>query len=215
MQHMNRTIIFDFDGTIADSLPVMLRIYTRLVPHGPEVTKELFQFLRKLPAHKVAAHLDISLWRLPWLLRRGRRTMHQHMSDVQACEGIVPVIKELKKRGYELHVVTSNSKANVLEFLRMHNLEDYFESVVAVQRLNGKPRALKSFAKRHKIDIHETYYIGDEARDIVATQRIDMPIVAVAWGFNDKELLADMQPTALVDAPKDLLKIFKAAKIDL
>lgn len=207
---MNRTIIFDFDGTIADSLPVMLRIYTKLLPKSPEVTKELFQFLRKLPAHRVAAHLDISVWRLPWLLRRGRRTMHEHMSDVQPCDGIVPVIKELHARGYQLHVVTSNSKANVQEFLRLHKLEKYFESVVAVRRLNGKPRALKSFAKRHGVDIHETYYIGDEARDIVATQRVDMPIVAVAWGFNDKELLADMQPTILVEKPKDLLKIFKA-----
>lgn len=212
---MNRTIIFDFDGTLADSLPVMLRIYGKLMPYGPEITKELFQFLRKLPAHKVAAHLDVSLWRLPWLLRRGRKTMHDHIGEVQPCEGIIPVVKELKKRGYELHVVTSNSRANVNEFLALHNLSEYFDSVVAVRRLNGKPQALKSFVRRHKLVMSETYYIGDEARDIVATQRVNMPIVAVSWGFNDKELLKEMKPTALVEHPKDLLKIFKGKNVKL
>ena len=207
MKH-NKTIIFDFDGTIADSLPIMLRIYGILLPKGPEITKELFQFLRKLPAHKVAAHLDVSLWRLPWLLRRGRKTMHDHMNDVQPIDGIEAVIKELTKRGYNLHIVTSNSRANVLLFLRMHKLDGYFDDVHAVRRLNGKPRALKALARKLKVDVHETYYVGDEARDIAATQRIQMPIVAVSWGFNDIALLKEMNPTKTAQKPKDLLRIF-------
>lgn len=207
MQH-NKTIIFDFDGTIADSLPIMLRIYGILIPKGPEITKELFQFLRKLPAHKVAAHLDVSLWRLPWLLRRGRKTMHDHMSDVQPIEGIEQVIRELKKRGYTLHIVTSNSRANVLLFLRMYKLDTYFDDVHAVRRLNGKPRALKGLARKLKVNVTETYYVGDEARDIIATQKINMPIVAVSWGFNDIELLREMKPTKTAQKPKDLLRIF-------
>lgn len=205
---MSKTIVFDFDGTIADSLPVMLRIYGILVPKGPEITKELFQFLRKLPAHKVAAHLDVSLWRLPWLLRRGRKTMHDHMEDVQPIDGIEDVIRQLKKRGYNLHIVTSNSRSNVQLFLRMHKLENYFDDVHAVRRLNGKPRALRALARKLQVDVADTYYVGDEARDIIATQKIDMPIVAVGWGFNDMKLLKEMNPTNTARTPKDLLRIF-------
>lgn len=206
---MNRTIIFDFDGTIADSLPVILKIYTHVLPGGPEITKELFHILRKLPAHKVAAKLDISLWRLPWLLKRGRKKMHDHLDEVQPFADIEETLKELKRRGYHLQIVTSNSRTNVTAFLKMHAMEQYFDSICAVRRLNGKPRALKSLVRRNKLVMSETYYVGDEARDIIATKRVNMPIVAVSWGFNDAELLRELEPTALIDAPKELLDIFK------
>lgn len=212
---MNRTIIFDFDGTIADSLPVMLTIYGHVLPGGPEITKELFQFLRKLPAHKVAAHLDVSLWKLPWLIRRGRKKMHDHLDEVQPFADIDATLKELKKRGYNLQIVTSNSHANVYAFLKMHNMLGYFDKITAVQRLNGKHRVLKALVRRQKLVMSETYYVGDEARDIVATHKVGMPIIAVSWGFNDKELLQDMEPAKVIDRPKDLLQVFQKNSVEL
>ena len=212
---MNRTIIFDFDGTIADSLPIILKIYTHVLPGGPQITKELFHLLRKLPAHKVAAKLDISLWRLPWLLKKGRKKMHDHLDEVLPFDGISDVLKELQNRGYKLQIVTSNSRTNVVAFLEMNNMTAYFDQVSSVRRLNGKPRVLKRIVSRQKLVMAETYYVGDEARDVMATQKVGMPIVAVAWGFNDATLLREMKPTAVIETPKELLDIFKKDKVQL
>lgn len=201
-------IIFDFDGTIADSLPVVIAIYKELLPHKAELTQDDFRRLRRMPAHKVARELGIPFWRAPAMLNKGRRLMRQRLDQVKLFPGLAEVLKELKQRGYQLYIVSSNSTSNVDIFLAEHGIADCFVHIEGGSSLFAKAKVLRKLMKRKKLDVQRTFYVGDEARDITATRQIGMPIVSVAWGFNDVELLREMQPEKIALTPADLLKIF-------
>lgn len=205
----HKTIIFDFDGTIADSLPVVLDIYKELLPGKKKITHEEIHKLRRMPLQKITAELGISMWKLPFLLRRGRKLMKARIHTLEIFPDIAKVIKKLHTDGYALYLVSSNSTENVQMFLREKQLLQYFIEARGFPGLHKKEKALKKLTKRHKLDLNHAYYVGDEVRDMVAAKRASMHTVAVTWGFNDEELLQETGPDMLVRKPKELLKKFK------
>src|SRR5687768_16882531 len=104
-----KTIIFDFDGTIADTLPVITKIYYEMFPNKAVMDKAALERLRLLPAQKIAKELGISGWKLPFMLRKGRKLMRMRMHEAELFEGMANIIQELHTRGYQLEVVSSNS----------------------------------------------------------------------------------------------------------
>ena len=205
-----RTIIFDFDGTIADSMPVIIAIYQELLPGKHALDSVEIGKLRHMPLQKVAAHLGISLWKVPFLLRRGRKLMHDRVPSIAVFENMPEVFKELQAQGYELRVLSSNSTENVQLFLNNHGLDSYFVEAKGISGLFGKGRALKKMLKARGISKQDAIYVGDEVRDITAARKAGIPIISVTWGFNDEALLSDMKPDYLARAPKDLLDIIKS-----
>jgi len=203
-----KTIIFDFDGTIADSLELVIEIYRQLTGDTRPLTGEEREALRKLPAQKVMKSLGVPMWRAPFLLRRGRKIMHSRVSEVEVFSGLPDILKALQERGYTMRIVTSNSENNVRVFLRKYGLESYFTDITGNIGLFNKSKVLKQIVKREKLDSHQTFYIGDEARDIAASKKAGLPIISVTWGYNDISLLEKLQPYALAKNPGDLLEIF-------
>ena len=61
--------------------------------------------------------------------------------------------------------------------------------------------------KVHSLSKREVIYIGDERRDIKASHKADIPIIAVTWGYNNKKMLAENNPDYLVSQPKEIISI--------
>ncbi len=202
-----KTIIFDFDGTIADSLGLVIEIYRELTNDTRKFTEEEYEEFRKLSARQVARAIGVSWWRVPLLLRKGRKIMRQRLGEVEVFDGLPEVIKELHGEGYNLQIVSSNSASNVRKFLKTHKLDEYFSSIRGDVGLFGKAKVLKQIIKKGNLNKNDTYYIGDEARDIVAAKKAGVKMVAVEWGYNHKNLLEMLLPYAMADSPKMLLKI--------
>lgn len=204
----NKTIIFDFDGTIANSLELVIEIYSQLTGDKRELTLEERNALRKLPAQKVMKALGVPMWRAPFLLNKGRKIMHSRLNEVKVFEELPETLKTLQERGYTMRIVTSNSAENVQTFLAENNLQNYFTNVTGGIGLFSKAKVLRQVIKQEKLDARQVYYVGDEARDIAASKKAKLPIVSVTWGYNDVSLLEKLEPYALAKKPEDLLQIF-------
>jgi phosphoglycolate phosphatase len=202
-------IIFDFDGTIADSFEVIVDVFHDLTNRPDRLTDEEMAELRGLPLEVVANHLKITWWKIPFLLTRGRRMMGQRMTDIPVFEGMGKVIDHLHAEGHELFVVSSNSKRNVRKFLKQHHLYKYFVEIRGNAGLIGKSRILKRLVRSNDLDMKDTIYIGDETRDILATRVIGMRIIAVGWGFASADFLESLHPTALARNPEDIISILE------
>lgn len=203
-----KTLLFDFDGTIANSLELVIGVYSDLTGDTRTLTLEDREALRKLPAQKVMKTLGVSMWRAPFLVNKGRKIMHSRLDEVEVFPGLPEVLQGLQERGYIMRIVTSNSAENVQAFLAKNELEGYFTDITGSVGLFSKAKVLKRIIKKDKLDKETTFYIGDEARDIAAAKKAGLPIVSVAWGYNHISLLERLQPYAVAKAPTDLLRIF-------
>lgn len=203
-----KTIIFDFDGTIADSFETIVGIFCELTGRQVPPDQAEIERLRRMPVQKVATALKIPHWRVPLLLLRGRKKMEQHMLEIMPFEGIAQSLAALQGLG-QLYIVSSNSTHNVQQFLEHHHLASYFEGVYGGVGIFGKAAALKRIMHSHQLKPQDCIYVGDEVRDMTAARKAGMKCIAAAWGFSAPELLAAQQPYAVADGPEYLAEIVR------
>ena len=196
-------IIFDFDGTLVNSLPVAIEIYYELVPQAPRVTEQDIKRLRKLPAREIIKQLQVPLHKVPGLLMKGRAALAKRMDEIKLFDGVTDVI-DSKDEQTRFFIMSSNSETNVRRTLRANSIEDVFEAVDGGVGLFSKASALKKLIKAHRLDKSDTYYIGDETRDIEAAKKIGLKCVAVTWGYNDAKILATYKPDFIANTPAEL-----------
>jgi phosphoglycolate phosphatase-like HAD superfamily hydrolase len=204
-----KVLIFDFDGTIADSFEATLRIANGLAGefgYRPVRIDEI-ETLRRWPYRKVASHLGVAWHKLPLIAARVRSELSRQIAQLEPIAGLPHVLAELHARGFTLGILTSNARINVERFLAAHGLRD-FEFISASSSLWGKERRLKTVLKRRGLAAHEIAYIGDEVRDIEATRALAVRMIAVGWGYTDIAQLAAERPEHVIERPEELLELF-------
>jgi len=204
-----KTIIFDFDGTIADTLSLVIDIYHKINRQAVPFTPEEVERLRGMTFLQIARELRIPPWRVPGMLVRGRSLMRKHLDEVKIFEGIEALIRDLHKEGVPLIIMSTNSASNIRKFLRGRQLDEYFVKVHGGIGVFGKARALKKIMEHDRLDPSNVYYVGDEIRDVEAAKKAGVHSVAVTWGYNNETLLATHEPFALVSTPAQLRDVFR------
>ncbi len=205
---MIKIVIFDFDGTLVDTFDLIFAITNRLsVEFGyKEAKKEEISEFEKLSPLKVINQSGISIFKVPFLLRRIRTEFQKEINNVSLFPGIKETLLALKFQGYKMGIITSNGQDNVASVLQNHNLL-VFDFMVSGITLFGKHRIIKKYLRSEKIQPEEMVYIGDETRDINAAKKAKIKVIAVTWGFNSREALSEYQPDALVDQPQELIEV--------
>lgn len=204
-----KSIIFDFDGTIADSFDLVLTISNRLAAEFgyPRVQPEEVKRLKNLSSREIVRQSGVSMFQLPFLLQRLRRELQQEIGTLKLIPGMREVLLALKQRGHPLGIVTSNSQENVMTFLKAQDLHDVFDFVSSGLTLFGKGRVIRQAIRRNHLDEGNAIYVGDETRDIEAAKRIRIRVISVTWGYSSREVLASQQPDFLAEHPEELVKI--------
>jgi len=210
-----RTIIFDFDGTLADTLEESRKIYNVLAPdYGlRQVQAEELPQLRHFSLLELLGHLNIPKRRVPSLISRGTALMRGNITRLQLIPGIDEVLKELRPRVQSFGVLTSNAPANVDLFLRAHGLRELFDFISSTSKLTGKAKHIKAIRKTFSLKESEMLYVGDEIRDVVASKKAHIPVAAVTWGFNSPEALAEHHPQHLINQVGELLDLVPAPAV--
>lgn len=206
-------IIFDFDGTIADSFEIIVSIIKKLTHFKGELDEASVYELRQQPIKSIIKKLNIHSWQLPLLLMRGRFMMKRRIDEVRLFSGMAKTIEELHAEGHNLFIVSSNSPHNVIEFLKQHRLDESFVDIEGNVSLFAKEKALTKLLKKNSLNPRETWYVGDELRDIDAATSTELRSIAVTWGFTDKNSLTTHQPTAVADKPTDIMTILNDSSI--
>ena len=212
---MKQVVIFDFDGTLANSISLAIRLYNLHAEHfkALPVTEDELPGLRKIVrANGYAKALktkNIRLSRVPSMVLTIGREMRQHMTEVKPYDGIVVALEELKASGYRLGVLTSNQEHLVREFLETHSYP-LFDFIVSEKTLFGKDKALKKIMKKFALDKRGVVYVGDEPRDSAASKKAEVTSIGVTWGLAGEDGLGKTPPDFLVHTPQELVKIIKS-----
>ncbi|MBU1122329.1 MAG: HAD-IA family hydrolase [Candidatus Omnitrophota bacterium] len=204
----NKIIIFDFDGTIADTFSHLLKIGNRLADEFDfkKIQRNEITSLQKKKPIDIIKHLNVPILKIPVILRHLKRELHKEIATVELIPGLKEVLPQLKKKGHILGILSSNSSENVATFLRNHNL-DFFDFVTTTSKLWSKNIQLKKIIKSHKLNRNNVIYVGDEKRDIIAAKKAKIKVAAVTWGYNSAKVLAEYHPDYLIKNPQELLQL--------
>lgn len=197
--------IFDFDGTIVDSLEQAITAYNQLAPRFfvKPIDRHDVPRLRTLGARTAMREHGVSWWKLPFLVRSMRSALHEHVDGLQAFPGMADALRGLVARGHRLCILSTNSNRTIERFLARNDLH-IFEQVAGGTSMFGKARALRTLLRDAKLDARSALYIGDEVRDLEAAHASGLRSVAVSWGYAGRESLAAARPTHLIDRPEEL-----------
>jgi phosphoglycolate phosphatase len=201
-------VIFDLDGTVADSFTESLLAYNRVAPrlHLRQVHQDEVPALRRMGAGQLMQTLGIPMWKLPRLMIAVRADLHDHFHTVRPIPGIPDALRALAAAGCRMAMVTSNSEENVRNFLGRHHIE-VFETVIAGASIFGKATRLKRLMRWSSADRATTAYIGDTVPDMRAAHDAGTKAVGVAWGFSDTAPLQMEQPDAILTSAEELVPV--------
>lgn len=205
-----KVILFDFDGTIVDSVDAGILITNRLAKEFgfPPFDEATLAELKNLGSRGALKRSRIPVWKLPFLIRRFTHELKQEIPSLKLFPGMQETLIELKRQGYILGIVSTNSVKNIEEFLRVQKLFSVFDVISANHSLFGKSRLIQKIIRQQKLQPNQVYYVGDETRDIEAAKKSGVRSIAATWGLNSAEILLKYEPDFLINHPTELQNLF-------
>ncbi len=200
-----RLVMFDFDGTLGDTLPWFMTVMDQVADkyEVKRLADHEIHTLRSYSAHQAIKYLGVPAWKLPFIARHVHGLLANDITKVSLFPGVDTLLQHLAANGHILAVVSSNSYGNVTQILGPANtaLMQHFECGVS---LFGKQAKLKKILGKSGVAATEAIYIGDETRDLEAARRAHIPFGAVAWGYATLESMQAHAPAEIFASIDDI-----------
>lgn len=208
-----KTVIFDYDGVLVNSLKLVFEIYK-------EISKKLHKVEFKT-ARQLADSFDgdwKKLYKTLGITNKREEAIAsgiyahaimQSLSQIPVIPHISDVLKDLSK-SCKMAIVTNTLKQFIAEKLTQADVASYFSTIVDyndTKRKKPEPDQIIECMNRLGSKPENTFYIGDMTADIIAGKRAGVKTIAVTWGWHSKEALAACSPDYIANTPQELLQI--------
>jgi phosphoglycolate phosphatase len=197
-------VLWDFDGTLADTFAFMVSAYNGLAARRGLRRIENPEAIRGLSPLAFVRTLGIPLMSGPSLLAGVLAAVRRDMPNVRLFAGLPEALDAFGKAGCRMSILSSNSRDNILTCLRANGVAGCFESIIGYRRIYGKGEGIRRFLKGRIKPGERAVYVGDEVRDILAARKAGVDAAVVTWGYNTRQLLAEHAPDYLIERPEQL-----------
>lgn len=207
---MIKTLIFDFDGTLVDSHQLINSFFVELKNElgYDHLSDNFLEQNKELSLQKQIELLHLSPLQVLKISSHVQKAMTKYLDQVEWQPLMMPVLIECSRLGMKLGILSSNSRQNLLNFLKGKQCQ-LFDFVYSGKNLFGKHLLLKKIVKQRQLNKNEVLYIGDETRDVEACQKVGIKVAAVCWGMEPESTLTKAKPSYLLTNPRQLLEIIK------
>ncbi|MDT8369587.1 MAG: HAD-IA family hydrolase [Longimicrobiales bacterium] len=211
-------VLFDLDGTIADTIPLILACYREMMlehfGHEGDPEAWLRTVGRPLPVTlREIASSEAQALALRRTYKRVQEGLHDEM--VRSFEGIPEIVHRELERGSCQAIVTSKGAPMTRRTLDACGVADAFSVVITADDVHRpKPHAEPVHRALDRLGVtasRRVVFIGDSVHDIEAGHAAGVTTIAVTWGALDREALEAARPTHLVEAPTELQTILEGS----
>jgi pyrophosphatase PpaX len=206
-----RTILFDLDGTLIDSIELILASHRHatLEVLGESPSDDVLRRGIGVPLLTQMRTLDAT--RAEALVTAYRAFNHRmHDELLRPYEGLLELCATLHEEGAVLGVVTSKSRPIVdLAFAQL-SFEPLLDVVVTsdqTEHHKPRPEPILEALRRLDRDSSGACYVGDSPFDMQAAHAAGVAAIGVSWGAFTEEELLDEQPLAVAGTPAELSEV--------
>lgn len=192
-----RVVVFDLDGTLLDSLSLVLAAIAHAVePFGARPTMDIFARLGG-PPDRFMPTLLTDLSHVPAALARMEAFHSENIHLIRPFDGVPALLDLLRAHGVRCAVWTGRDRVSTEMLLQQHGLEGYFASVVCGDDLPSHkpdPEGLREIMRRLEVRAEEVLFLGDADVDVLGgvacgvdtilirhAREIDAHITARSW----------------------------------
>lgn len=204
-------VIFDFDGTIADTMPFnfgrLLELLRKEKINLPE--KEIIKKIKSNSYLELMKEFKLSWLRIPFMLqivKQTQRDLYSQIDKIKIFPGIKSLLKDLKDKNYQIGILSSNMQRNVNKFIKINKL-NFFDIIYCESNILGKDQTFRKMMKKYNLKTEEIIYVGDEIRDVEACKKVGIKIIGVSWGLHTIEALKKIDVDYIAKKPQKILQI--------
>ena len=197
---MYRLVIFDFDGTLADSSGWFFDAMNAAAPRFGyrAIDADELEMLRGLGNREILRRIGVRPWKLPAIARHMRAEAARGLHRIHLFPGARDSLAALAWAGVRLAIVSSNSEDNVRTVLgESAALISHFGCGAS---LFGKAAKFRQVIRHSGIQRSQVIAVGAEARDIEAARLAGVASGAVLWGYATRNALARAQPDMMFES---------------
>ena len=208
MSNKIKMMIFDFDGTIADTFHHTMKITNILSDEFKfkKVHDDEIEFLKGKTIQEIIKHLNVPVLKIPNIVAKARSELLKDIEAIEPIDGLKKILPLIKHAKVQMGILTTNSRKNVEKFLKVNDME-IFDFIISTSRVWGKNHGLRKLMQEQKLKAENILYVGDETRDIEAAKKEGIKVIAVTWGYNSHAILETFSPDFIAHTPEELFNI--------
>lgn len=203
---MAKLLIFDFDGTIADTRAVYYKaIENELKRFGFSQDKVDMAIDLGMSLKKTLGNLGMNFVS-KWLIhRRINKNVKKYASEIKKCRDV----DSIKNINEEKILITNSLREFAVPILRHLKIKRYFNEVYGAEDFNDKTEFVSDYLKENKINKKECYYVGDRVADVKLAKKVGCMSVIVSGkcAWNSKKDILKANPDFIIDDLADIKNI--------
>jgi len=215
-----KNIIFDFDGTLVDSKPGIIKTFKQIAEEltTKKINEQQITQLIGLPLSKflgIILNTDDQA-----IINKGSILFREYYSKDGinhniVYSGIKEILIALKNSSYKLFIVSNRIEIFLKKILEQHGLEKYFIFVRGTDGTDTQSKKadyVKNLMNKYQLNKKETIIIGDTEGDILAGKENSIYSVGITWGYGTETDLVKAEADAICHTPQELQQFIEKQK---
>ena len=214
---MNKTIIFDLDGTLLDTLEdiaISANFALTTLGFSAEETqkyryfvgKGIFKLFENIFAPNPQSEQTIQ----KAILLFEAHYAKQFSQNTKLYEGVSKMLSFLQKRGYAMAILSNKpdsfTKMCVFKYLRKWKFEVVYGQRVGVPA-KPHPQGAQDIVESLHVNPAECFFLGDTSTDMITANSAGMIAIGALWGFRDEAELLENGAKYIAKTPSDVIKL--------
>jgi pyrophosphatase PpaX len=209
-----QTALFDLDGTLIDSIRLILDSYHHTLTHHRLPPRSDEEWLKGVGT---PLNVQFAPWQdSPELLEAMIATYREynlkhHDRMVTVYPGVVDAIREIKAAGIQTGLVTSKNRQGALRGLTLVGLEALMDVLVCADEVTNPkphPEPVEKAVELLGADRSSTVYVGDSIHDMKSGRAAGVKTAAALWGPFGRSHLENAKPDYWLEKPEELVELF-------
>ena len=197
-------VIFDLDGTLADSFPWFLRNVNDVADRFGfrRIADGDVEQLRHAGSREILRRLEVPLWKLSGISSHMRRMKSADLAGIPLFPDAEAMLRRLRDGGVSLALVSSDNETNARR--QLGAAANHFAHFDCGASLFGKATKFRRLVKRTGVAPQQILSVGDEVRDIEAARAAGIACAAVMWGYAAPNALRALGPDVVFERMEDV-----------